>query len=230
MPMGVAEKIPDGFSQETLTDEDGLNFLTWHHLAAKDGQIILYFHGNAGNIGDRSLKFSSFVDAGYGVFAVSYRGYFGSEGKPSEDGLIKNAKAALNHLNKIGYENSKIILFGESLGSGVAVQLAALNSQFKAVVLESPFSSIISVGQSRYWFAPVSLLIKDRFDSISFAGKISSPVLIFHGANDEIVRIDEGKKLFEAIKSPKKFIEVQGAGHLGFPEEFLISEIKKFAN
>lgn len=230
MPMGVAEKIPDGFSEEILTDEDGLRFLTWHHPAPKDGKIILYFHGNAGNIGDRSVKFSSFADADYGVFAVSYRGYFGSEGKPSEDGLIKNAKAALKHLNKIGYDNSKIILFGESLGSGVAVQLAAANSEFRAIILESPYSSIVSVGQSRYWFAPVSLLLKDHFNSISFAEKISSPVLIFHGTDDEVVKIEEGKKLFEVIKSPKKFIEVQGAGHLGFPDEFLISEIKKFAN
>lgn len=227
LPIGKMLQTPDSFAAEILTDADGLGFLTWYHPAPKDGKIILYFHGNAGNIGDRLSKLSSFVDAGYGVFAISYRGYLGSEGKPSEDGLIKNAEAALEHLHEAGYKNSDIVLFGESLGSGVAVQLAS-QSKFDAVVLESPFTSIVSVAQGKYWFAPVSLMIKDRFDSESFAPKIDSRVLIFHGTNDAIVPFSEGKKLFEIIKSPKKFIEVQGAGHLDFPEDFLVQEINKF--
>lgn len=210
-----------------LTDADGLKFLTWYHAPKKGEKIILYFHGNAGNIGDRTSKFLSLVDSGFGVFAISYRGYLGSEGKPSEDGLIKDAEAALEYLREQGYQNSDIVLFGESLGSAVAVQLAS-KSQFDALILESPFSSITSVAKSKYWFAPVSLMIKDRFDSMKFAPKITSPVLIFHGTADQVVNFSEGKKLFAAINSRKKFIEVQGAGHLDFPEEFLVLEIKKF--
>jgi fermentation-respiration switch protein FrsA (DUF1100 family) len=227
LPIGKSLKIPENFKVDFLADADGLKFLTWCHPAPKNRKIILYFHGNAGNIGDRLSKLSSFVDANYGVFAFSYRGYLGSEGKPSEDGLIKNAEAALTYLHEQGYQDSDIILFGESLGSGVAVQVAS-KSKFAAVILESPFSSIVSVAQSKYWFAPVSLMIKDRFDSAKFAPEITSPVLIFHGTDDKVVSISEGKKLFELIKSPKKFIEIQGAGHLEFPEDFLISEMKNF--
>ena len=227
LPLGQIAETPEGIQSKILTDADGLKFLTWY-LPPKNGEkIILYFHGNAGNIGDRRAKFFSFRDAGFGVFAISYRGYFGSEGKPSEDGLIKDAEASLEYLHELGYQDSEIVLFGESLGSGVAVQLGA-ESKFAAVILESPFSSVASVAQDKYWFAPVSLMIKDRFDSIKYAPKISSPVLIFHGTNDEIVPFSEGKKLFESIESPKKFIEVQGAGHLDFAEDFLVSETKKF--
>ena len=227
LPIGKTLQTPEVFISKTLTDADGLKFLTWYHQAPKDGKIILYFHGNAGNLGDRTSKFLSLIDAGYGVLAVSYRGYLGSEGKPSEDGLIKNAEAALAYLRELNYRDSDIVLFGESLGSGVAVQLAA-KSKFAAVILESPFTSIVSVAQKKYWFAPVSLIIKDRFDSAKFVPEISSKVLIFHGTQDQIVDFSEGKKLFDLIKSPKKFIEVQGAGHLEFPEDFLVLEIKSF--
>jgi hypothetical protein len=229
LPIGKVLQTPDIFRSEILTDADGLRFLTWYHPSPKNGKIILYFHGNAGNISDRTTKFLSLIDAGFGILAPSYRGYLGSEGKPSEDGLIKNGKAALKYLHEQGYEDSEIVLFGESLGSGVAVQLAA-EAEFGGLVLESPFSSIVSVAQSKYWFAPISLMIKDRFDSEKFAPLIKSRTLIFHGTNDQIVPFLEGKKLFEVIKSPKKFIEVQGAGHLDFPEEFLVREIKDFIN
>ncbi len=227
VPMGKVAQIPQGFTSETLTDADGLKFLAWHHAAKKGEKIILYFHGNAGNIGDRGSKFSALAESGFGVLAISYRGYFGSEGKPSEAGLIKDGEAALKFLFDQGYKTSDIILFGESLGSGVAVQLAA-RSEFSAIILESPFSSIASVGQKKYWFAPVKLLLKDHFDSEKFAPEITSPVLVFHGTADQVVPFFEGKKLFEKIKSPKKFIEVQGAGHLDFSEEFLVREITNF--
>ncbi|MBU6141145.1 MAG: alpha/beta hydrolase [Proteobacteria bacterium] len=227
LPMGKVAQIPEGFESKNLVDADGLSLLAWYHSAKKGEKTILYFHGNAGNIGDRAAKFSAFADAGFGVLAISYRGYFGSEGKPSEAGLIKNGEAALKFLLDQNYQTSDIILFGESLGSGVAVQLAA-RSEFSAIILESPFSSIANVGQKRYWFAPVKLLLKDHFDSEKFAPKIVSPTLIFHGTADEVVPFSEGKNLFEKITSPKKFIEVQGAGHLDFSQDFLIREITNF--
>ena len=227
LPLGRSAEIPSGFEAETLTTSDGLKILSWYHPAKKGEKIFLYFHGNAGNIGDRSYKFTSFSDEGFGILAISYRGYLGSQGKPSEAGLIKDGEAGLKFLLDQGYKISDIILFGESLGSGVAVQLAA-KEKFNSVILESPFSSVTSVAQRKYWFAPIGLLLKDHFDSMKFVPEITSPTLIFHGTKDGIVPFSEGKNLFEAIKSPKKFIELQGAGHLEFPEEFLIQEIKNF--
>lgn len=227
IPTGKAEKMPEGFVAENLITDDGIKILSWFRKPQQGQKVILYLHGNHGNIGDRFEIVSAFADSGFGVLAISYRGYFGSEGKPSEAGLIKDSEAAVKFLLDLGYGLQDIILFGESLGSGVAVQLAA-KSNFAAVVLESPFSSIVSVAKKVYWFAPVDLIIKDRFDSEKFAPQITSPVLIFHGTADKVVSFAEGKKLFNAIKSPKKFIEIQGAGHLGLSGEFLAEEIASF--
>lgn len=231
-PMGRAEKPAADFVEKKIITADGIKLLAWFKepplKPLGNQKIVLYFHGNAGNLGGREYKFAALAKEGFGVLAISYRGYFGSEGKPSEAGLIKDGEAAFKFLLDQGYLPKDVILFGESLGSGVAVQLAS-KFDFFAVILESPFSSITSVAKTKYWFAPINLLLKDKFDSIQFAPKISSPVLIFHGTDDEIVNISEGKKLFEAIKAPKKFIEVQGAGHLQFPEEFLVKELSAFA-
>lgn len=230
-PMGKVKDVSsyglNGFSEKILTTKDQIKILSWYRPARNNEKIILYFHGNAGNLGDRSHKFAAFAADGFGVLAITYRGYFGSEGKQSQAGLMLDANAALQFLLEQGYSEKNIILFGESLGSGVAVQLAAQHN-FAAVILESPFASIATVAQKTYWFVPVNLLLKDKFESIKFLPKISSPILIFHGTKDPIVPYAEGKKLFDAATSPKKLITIEGAGHLNFGEEFLLNEIEKF--
>jgi fermentation-respiration switch protein FrsA (DUF1100 family) len=219
----------NNFTEKNLETSDGINILAWFKRPEDAaGKIILYFHGNAGNLGDRAHKFEVFAKRGYGVLAISYRGYAGSAGTPSEAGLIKDAEAALAFLFRQGYEPKNIILFGESLGSGIAVQIAT-KADFAAAILEAPFSSAVSVGQKKYWFVPVGLLLKDKFESIKFAPKIIAPVLIMHGTNDKIVPYSEGWKLFEAVKKPrKKFVTIEGAGHLGFGDEFIVNEVSKF--
>ncbi len=230
-PMGQIKPIVDynleGFKEEKITTADKIKILAWYRAPKKDEKIILFFHGNAGNLGDRSEKLNEFSKHNSGVLAISYRGYFGSEGVATQAGLITDVEAAFKFLLDRGYTPQDIILYGESLGSGVATQLAA-KFDFFAVILESPFSSVVGVAQRKYWFAPVGLLLKDKFDSGNIADKISAPVLIFHGTNDKIVPFAEGKKLFDAIKSQKKFIEMQGAGHLGFDDEFLVGEEREF--
>jgi len=231
IPLGKIQNIAtyhlDKFEEKILVADDSTKILFWYRVPEKGEKIILYFHGNAGNLGDRAFKFDVFSHSGFGVLAIAYRGYSGSEGKPSEDVLIKDAQMALQFLLTQGYQKKDIILFGESLGSGIATQLAAKH-EVAAVVLESPFSSIISVAQKRYWFAPISLLLKDKFESIKFAPKILSPVLIIHGTSDGVVPYSEGQKLFAAVNSRKKFLTVEGAGHLKFGEYFLVLEMKKF--
>lgn len=230
-PLGQVGKISDyaldGFSEQILTTTDGKKILTWYKPAPENAKLIIYFHGNAGNISDRAHKFAAFAKAGFGVLAISYHGYAGSEGSPSEGGLIMDSEAALKFALDQNYMMHNLIYFGESLGSGVAIQLAARFDPF-AVVLESPYSSIASVAQKTYWFVPVKLLLKDKFDSISFVKKIASPVIIFHGTNDKIVPYSEGEKLFEEISARKKLITVPNAGHLDFSDQFLIDEMNKF--
>lgn len=231
IPLGKVRPLAlyhlDGFVEEKLTIEDGTKILAWYKTAQKNEKIILYFHGNAGNLGDRAHRFDAFSKNGFGVLAITYSGYSGSEGKPSEATLIKDGEAAFKFLLDKGYMPQDIVLFGESLGAAVAVQLAN-KFDFYALVLESPFASVVGVAQKTYWFVPVKLMLKDKFESVKFAPKISSPVLVFHGTADLVVAYSEGRKLFEAIKSPKKFITVEGAGHLSFADEFLLEEIKEF--
>jgi fermentation-respiration switch protein FrsA (DUF1100 family) len=110
----------------------------------------------------------------------------------------------------------------------LAAKYSSSASSFYAVILESPFSSVVSVAQKRYWFAPVNLLLKDKFESIKFVPKIIAPVLVFHGTVDTVVPYSEGKKLFDRIGSSKKLITVEGVGHLDFTNQFLLEEMKKF--
>lgn len=227
VPMGKIEKVATNFQEKILTTEDGVEILSWFKAPQKSQKIILYFHGNAGNLGDRSRKFETFANGGFGVMAISYRGYFGSRGTPSEAGLINDARAAFKYLLDLGYLPKDIILYGESLGSGVAVQMAA-KFDVLALVLEAPYSSIVGVAKQSYWFVPVSLILKDKFESIKFAPKITAPTLVIHGNFDRIVSINEGKKLYQEIKAKKKFIEVQGAGHLEFSNEFLLEQLQDF--
>lgn len=218
----------EGFSDEDLVTSDGARILAWYRPAKKGEKIILFFHGNGGNLANRAPKLEEFSKHNFGVLAISYRGYPGSKGaKPTEVGLLKDGEAAFKFLLDRGYMPSDIILYGESIGSGVATQLSA-RFDFFAVILESPFASITSVAQKRYWFAPVNLMLKDRFDSENIAPKIASPVLFFHHSDDPIVPISDGKKLFDKVVSPKKFVEVEGRGHTNFDSEFLLTEIEKF--
>jgi fermentation-respiration switch protein FrsA (DUF1100 family) len=223
----------NGFTEKFITTEDGVKLLGWYIAPSSPNQkIILHFHGNGGNLADRAHKFKNFAENGFGVFAITYRGYSGSENKKStEKGLALDAKAALGFLLQAGYKIENIIFFGESLGSGVSLELASSlekSAQPLAIILESPFSSVASVAKSRYPFLPVDLILHDKFESDKFVKKISAPILIFHGTADSVVSYDEGEKLFAAITSQKKFITVEGVGHLDFGEQFLTDEINKF--
>ncbi len=230
-PIGKIYKISsyhlEGFGEETLVGADKTKILAWYKAPKKGEKIILLFHGNAGNLGYRRDKLAALAAENFGVLAVSYRGYSGSEGKPTEAGLIMDGEAAVQFLFDQGFNEKDIILYGESLGAAVAVQIGARNN-FAAIILEAPFSSIAAIAQKIYWFIPVRLLLLDKFESEKFVPKISSPILIFHGTADSVVPYSEGQKLFGKIKSQKKFITSEGTGHLGFDDQFLAREVRKF--
>ena len=200
--------VPDMNDADLITD-DGLTLRSWYRAAMPRRPTIVYFQGNAGTIGGRGFKARPLMDHGYGVLLVGHRGYGGNPGFPSESGLIDDGRAALKFLAAQGVRAKDIILYGESLGSGVAVALAAGMSDEEppgAIILEAPFTSIVEIAASRYRFVPVRFLIKDRFDSLARVDQIHSPMLILHGARDGVIDSQQGKTLYEAANEPKQFV------------------------
>ena len=195
------------------TGPDGGSELTgWYRPAADGRSTIVYFHGNAGHLGDRGPKIRPYVDAGYGVFLAAYRGYGGHPGRPTEAGLYADARAAMDWLIAQGLEPADLVLYGESLGSGVAVQVGT-EYAVAAVVLEAPFSSVVDVGQARFPFLPVGWLMRDRFDSAAKIAAVGAPVLILHGERDLTVPIRFGRRLHDAAIEPREFAHFPLAAH-----------------
>jgi uncharacterized protein len=194
---------------------DGLTISGWFKAPADKGKpVVIIFHGNAGNIAMRNFKARLFIDARYGALLAEYRGYGGNPGKPTEKGLYADAHAYLDWLEKQGFPPARVVLYGESLGTGVAVQMASEKPGYKGIILESPFSSIVSMAQKIYFFAPAWLLVRDRYDSIAKIKSIKIPLLILHGAVDTIVPYYQGKRLFDAASELKKMETFPMGGHV----------------
>jgi fermentation-respiration switch protein FrsA (DUF1100 family) len=196
-----------------LTTADGLNLRSWYFKPARaDLPTVVFFHGNAGDIGNH-LPFAKFlIEAGYGLLALEYRGYGGNPGTPREAGLIADGRAALAFLNVQGVPDSGIVLYGESLGTGIAVQLAA-EHQVRALILRSPYTSIAEVAAIQLPYIPARWLVRDRFDSLAKIRLSKAPLFIFHGANDALIPIALGRQLFEAAPEPKTWLTIEGVGH-----------------
>jgi fermentation-respiration switch protein FrsA (DUF1100 family) len=195
----------------TLDTADGERVIVWHVPPRGDKPVFLYLHGNGASLRWRADRFRDLTADGSGLVALSYRGYGGSSGSPTEAGLIEDALAAYAFA-AARYPAERIVLWGESLGSGLAVALAA-EKPVARVVLQSPFTSAADVGASRYWFVPVRLLMKDQYRSDLRIGKVTAPVLVLHGERDDIVPIAQGERLYELITAPKRFVRIPGGGH-----------------
>lgn len=207
-PAGDLPPPPAPFAEVRLRTADGLDLVAWEAPPAPGRPIVVYFHGNGGNIAGRLFKVRPFLEAGYGVLLVSWRGYGGNPGSPSEEGLLADGRAALAHVG----ERAPVVLFGESLGAAVAVRLAAERAPM-AVILEAPFASAVSVGAELYWWLPVSLLMKDRFESIRWIGEVRAPLLLLHGERDRVVPVAQGRRLLAAANEPKRGVFLPEAGH-----------------
>ncbi len=195
-----------------VTAADGQKTTSWYVQAhAPDRFTIVFFQGNAGHLGFRNYKVRPWIDAGYGVMMVGYRG-FGNPGAPSEDGIYSDARGAIAQLHERGIPDKALILYGESLGTGVATQMAT-ETHAAALILESPYTSVPDVGADRYPLVPVHLLLRDAFDSLDKIEDVHMPLLLLHGELDTVVPIKFGKKLFEAANEPKQAVFVPEAGH-----------------
>ncbi len=202
----------EGVADLKLVTEDAQTLQVWYAAPKPGRPVILYLHGNGGEISGRSERFAAYQSGDFGVLFVSYRGYGASTGKPSEAGLVKDARAAYDWLIAQGVKSETIMLVGESLGSGVAVQLAA-ERRVGAVALEAPYYSAADIAAAHYWWLPVHWLMKDRFDSFAYIGRVHAPLLVIHGDQDHVIPIAEGRKLFAAANEPKQMVVVPGGTH-----------------
>ena len=193
----------------------------------KNFKTLVFFHGNAGDLSNRIYKLNELDKLNINILLISWRGFSGNEGYPTEKNLYEDAEAAIKWLNKKKVSNSQIILYGESLGTGVAVEIASKNN-FNSIILESPFTSIENSAKIYYPYLPVKFLLKDRYDSISKIKKINSPILIMHGRKDDIVPFFMGKKLFEKANSPKDSYFTDIDDHMMEFNSQLLNKIKDF--
>jgi fermentation-respiration switch protein FrsA (DUF1100 family) len=201
-----------GVCEITLQTADGLSLLSWYLPPQNGHPVIAYFHGNGGHIGYRAERLQWFARNGYGVLMVEYRGYGGNPGTPSESGLVADGVAALDFLGAEGIAPNRLVIYGESLGSGVAVPLAA-RRQVASVILEAPFTSVAEVAQYHYSFMPAAALVRDRFDSLARIGEVKAPILVLHGERDRVVPLRFGRALFDAAPEPKELWLSRDAGH-----------------
>ena len=215
------------FENINIKTKDNINLKGWFHLKDPKKKTILFFHGNAGTLDNRIYKLNFLGNLDVNFLIIAWRGYSGSSGKPSEFGLYQDAKSALNWLNSKGITDDKIVLYGESLGTSVAIEVGQ-NKDFAGVILETPFTSMVDVGKTKYPFFPVSLLLKDKYESDKKIKNIKSPILIMHGEADKIVPFWMGKKIYQLANEPKYSYFTKYDDHMMEYNEKLLNELKKF--
>lgn len=201
-----------GVSVERMKTPDGETIVLWQAQAAEGMPTILFLHGNGGELSDRGGRMAFYQQQGFGALFVSYRGYGASTGSPTEQGLMTDAFAAYDLLIAQGVPAQKIMLVGESLGTGVAVQLAAARP-VGAVALEAPYTATVDVASALYWWLPVRWLMKDQFLTREFIAKLKAPLLVQHGDADGIIPVAQGRALFAMANEPKQLVILPGAGH-----------------
>ena len=222
------EREPAEIEKVEITTKDKINLIGWfYNRNLEEFKTILFFHGNAGSLENRTYKLNHFKNLNLNFLIIAWRGFSGNKGKPNEMGLYEDAKSAIKWLKAKGVKEKNIILYGESLGTGVAVEVAQ-NKNYAGVILESPFTSMVNMGKKYYPFFPVSLLLKDKFESYKKINNIFVPVLIMHGKVDKIVPYDMGKKMYELANEPKFFYSQEYGDHMIEYDEKLLSALKKF--
>ena len=209
---------------------DKVRLQTWVHAARPGYPTILYFHGNALHLGERAPWFSAFIDAGFGLVAVSHRGFGKSEGVPTEAGLYEDARVAIDYAQgTLKIPSKKLIYFGESLGSGVAVQMATERPP-GLLVLQASYTSLETRAAELYPFViGVRHLVRDKYNSLSKIGSIEAPLLMLHGAKDAIIPLRHGEALFAWANQPKTMVVYQEVRHDDYSGEQILTPLVKAA-
>jgi uncharacterized protein len=214
--------------EHVLTTADGEKVIVWHVPAKPGRPVVLYFHGNGDYLAGFFGRFGNLIADGTGIVALSYRGYAGSSGQPSEQGLLQDAAAAYA-FTAARYSADKIVAWGFSLGTGVAIALAA-EQPIGKLILESPYTSIVDVAASAFWFAPVRLLMRDQFRSDQRIARIRVPLLVMHGALDPTIPVVFGERLFALANEPKRFVRLARGGHNDLDHFGAIEIARNFIN
>ncbi|MEQ8398606.1 alpha/beta hydrolase [Thalassobaculum sp.] len=220
---------PPTMTRVHATTIDGLSLEGWWYPPPDVGLTIVYFHGNAGHVGTREAKAQRLIARGYGVLLAGYRGYGGNPGRPSETGLIRDGHGWLTAVESLGVERDAVLLYGESLGSGVVAALAQEHS-VAGVVLEAPYTSIADIAASQYWYVPVRRLLLDRFDTLSRIPGVRAPVLIVHGTEDRVIPVEHGARVYAAASEPKRFARLEGGGHSNLFDHGALEALDDFVN
>jgi uncharacterized protein len=214
-------------AEEVLLDTaDGERIVAWHLPPRGDRPVVLYLHGNGGALSHRAERFRALTADGTGLVAIDYRGYGGSSGHPTEAGLLIDAETAYGFA-AAHYPAARIAVWGESLGTGVAVELAA-ERPVGRLVLEAPFTAAVDLAARRYPFVPVRWLMKDQFRSDRHIAAVAAPLLVLHGARDPIVPIEYGERLFGLAREPKRFLRFPNGEHEDLDRFGALAAVKTF--
>ena len=224
------DKISFNYKEIVIKTDTNVKLKSWFiEKDLKKFKTILFFHGNAGNLFNRVYKLNELNKLDLNILIISWRGFSGSEGEPTEKNLYHDAEEVVKWLNNLGVNNKNIILYGESLGTGVATELGKKNI-FGGIILESPFTSIAKTAKIYYPYLPINLVLKDRYDSIEKIQSITVPILIMHGKKDNIVPQKMGLELFEKANEPKFNYFPENDDHMMEYNDELLNNIKIFIN
>ena len=222
------DKLLVNIEKVKIRTQDGLNLLGWYH--EKDiikNKTILFFHGNAGSLENRIQKLNHFQGMKVNFLIIAWRGFSGNQGKPSETGLYEDGESAIRWLLKKGIDEKNIVIYGESLGTGVATHLSQ-NRNFAGIILETPFTSMIDAAKKFYPYIPVSFLLKDKYENKKKIKNIKFPILVMHGEKDQIVPFDMGKKIFEIANEPKYSYFTKYDNHMMEYDDSLVKTLNSF--
>ncbi len=198
--------------ERELVMRDGTRVITWWGAAQPGRPTLLYFHGNGGSLTTRSERIRKYMAHGYGVVMMTYRGFGGSGGRPSEEANVSDALDVYEAVRASGIPAAAIVVYGESLGSGVAVQLAA-QKEVGSLILDAPYTSIVDLAALHYPHLPARWLMTDRYETLKVAGKVTAPALIVHGEADDIIPVSMSAAVADALGGPVKRATFPGAGH-----------------
>ena len=222
------DKLKVDIEEVQIKTSDNINLLGWFHKKDLNKfKTIVYFHGNAGRLENRIHKLNHFKDMNINFLIISWRGFSGNSGNPSEQGLYKDGKSAIDWLKNMGLEDKDIILYGESLGTGIATEIAQ-NKKFAGLILETPFTSMIDAAKNFYPYIPIGFLLKDRYENDKKIKNINIPLLVMHGEKDQIIPFKMGKKIYEIANQPKYSYFTKYDDHMMEYDEKLVFALRSF--
>jgi len=224
------DKLEVEIEKVNIKTSDNINLLGWFHNKSLDNyKTILYFHGNAGKLENRIYKLNHFKDLNVNFLIIAWRGFSGNKGKPSENNLYIDGNSAIDWLKKKGVAEKDIIIYGESLGTGIATEISQ-NKNFAGLILETPFTSMIEAAKNFYPYVPVGLLLKDKYKNQEKIKNINIPILIMHGKADQIVPFWMGKRIFDLANNPKYSYFTEYDDHMMEYDSKLVTALDDFLN